>query len=105
MFFSFGSGLMGKRTGIVFNDGINDFSMLRFKNQFGLPASTANLLQPQRRSLSSMSPTIITDKDKNVRMVIGAAGGTKIATSVSTVSHFSKTLIHMYIIIISKNRL
>lgn len=77
---------MGKRTGIVFNNGINDLSIPGLKNQFGLPASTANLLQPQKRGLSSMSPTIVTDENNNVRIVIGAAGGTKIPTAISTVS-------------------
>lgn len=69
---------------------MNDFSIGRFKNQFGLPASPANRLQPGKRSLSSMSPIIVTDKNKDVQIVIGAAGGTKIPTAISMVS-FSKS--------------
>lgn len=88
---SFGSGNVGKRTGIIFNNGMNDFGVKNLKNQFGLPASSANYIVPQKRPTSSVSPTIVTDKDGDVRLVVGAAGGTKIITSTASVSkHFIK---------------
>lgn len=83
--FSFGSGQPGKRTGILFNTGANDFSISRFQNQFGLSASPANSLQPKKRPLTSMSPIIVTDKNNDVQLVLGASGGTKIITAVSLV--------------------
>ena len=54
---------------------LNIFSNLT-KNSLG------NYIAPQRRAQSSMAPTIVTDKNGKVRMVIGAAGGPKIPTSI-----------------------
>uniref|UniRef100_A0A182LRX3 Gamma-glutamyltransferase n=1 Tax=Anopheles culicifacies TaxID=139723 RepID=A0A182LRX3_9DIPT len=80
---TFGAGLMGKRTGIIVNSGMDDFSSPGLRNYFGLPGSKANFIRPQKRALSSMAPTIITDPEYNVKLVIGAAGGTKITTAVA----------------------
>lgn len=57
-----------------------------FKNYFGLPGSPNNKIEPGKRSLSSMSPTIITDKNGDVEVVIGASGGTKIVTAIAQVN-------------------
>ncbi|XP_055314832.1 glutathione hydrolase 1 proenzyme-like isoform X2 [Sitodiplosis mosellana] len=80
-----GIGQSGKRTGIIFNNAMNDFAVKSFKNYFDLPASPGNHIAPQKRPISSMSPTIVTDGNGDVRLVIGAAGGTKIPTAISTV--------------------
>lgn len=64
---------------------MNDFSVPSMKNFFDLPASPGNFIQPQKRPQSSMSPTIVTDTNGKVRLVVGAAGGTKIPTSISMV--------------------
>lgn len=79
---SFGIGQAGKRTGIIFNSGMNDFSAPSLQNLAGLPAQPGNYIAPQKRPQSSMSPSIVTDKNGKVRLVIGAAGGTKIPTSI-----------------------
>lgn len=84
----FGSGITGKRTGIIFNSGMNDFSVPSLVNQFLVPPSPNNYIKPYKRSVSSMSPTIITDKDGNVSLVVGSAGGTKIVTGISQVNFF-----------------
>lgn len=69
----------------MFNSGINDFGVPSFQSQFGLSASPANFLAPKKRALSSMSPIIVTNKNNEVQLVIGAAGGTKIITGISLV--------------------
>lgn len=82
---SFGIGQSGKRTGIIFNNAMNDFSVKSLINHFELPASPGNFIAPQKRPMSSMAPAIVTDGNGDVQLVIGAAGGTKIPTAVSTV--------------------
>lgn len=79
----FGAGVTSKQTGIIFNSVMDDFSFPYFENYFGLPGSPHNEMKPEKRPLSSMSPTIIVDKDGEAKMVIGAAGGSVITTSVA----------------------
>lgn len=82
---SFGIAKAAKRTGIIFNTGLNDFSSNTMKNYFELPGSPGNNIAPNKRALTSMSPTIIADNDGEVRLVIGAAGGTRIPTGIASV--------------------
>ncbi|KAM8721603.1 hypothetical protein ACLKA7_007479 [Drosophila subpalustris] len=83
--FYFGSGRMGKRTGVLFNNGMSDYSMRHLKNYFDLPfVEGVNVLGHAARSsaMSSMSPVIVTERATGqVRLVVGAAGGTKIITA------------------------
>ncbi|XP_018561172.1 glutathione hydrolase 1 proenzyme isoform X2 [Anoplophora glabripennis] len=81
----FGAGMTSKQTGIILNSVMDDFSFPYFKNYFGLPGSPNNQMKAGKRPLSSMSPTIITDKNGEVKMVVGASGGTKITTTVAQV--------------------
>ncbi|GFN83041.1 gamma-glutamyltranspeptidase 1 [Plakobranchus ocellatus] len=80
----FGSKVKGYRTGIVFNNEMNDFSVPSETNIFGLPASKANYIRPGKRPMSSMCPTIIWDENrKRVKLVTGAAGGRMITTTIA----------------------
>lgn len=80
---NFGSAFVPPGTGIVMNNEMDDFSISpNTPNLFGLVGGDANAIAPNKRPLSSMSPSIVRDADGNNRIVIGAAGGPRIITSV-----------------------
>ncbi|XP_054161799.1 scoloptoxin SSD14-like [Oppia nitens] len=81
----FGSKVLSRRTGLVLNDEMDDFSS-NFTNTYGVPPSDHNLIQPYKRPLSSMCPSIFVEPTGNVRLIIGASGGTKIITGVAVVA-------------------
>lgn len=68
--------------GFILNNEMDDFSSKPgVPNQFGLVGAEANAIQPGKRMLSSMTPTII-EKDGQLFMVLGAPGGSTIITAV-----------------------
>lgn len=79
---SFGSCLAVPGTGIILNDEMDDFSAkVGEANIYGLVSSEANSIAPGKRPVSSMTPTIFMKNGKPV-FVVGAAGGSRIITSV-----------------------
>lgn len=79
---SFGSGVVVEGAGFLLNNEMDDFSVKAgVPNFFGAVGGVANEIQPFKRMLSSMSPTIVL-KDGDVKLVTGAPGGTTIITSV-----------------------
>lgn len=77
-----GAMIRSMSTGIILNSEMDDFSTPGTVNEYGVPASPANFIVPKKRPVSSMVPTIIVDKYGEPSLLIGAAGGTKITTSV-----------------------
>lgn len=78
----FGAGVVAPGTGFLLNNEMDDFTTkLGAANQFGLHQGTANLIEPGKRPLSSMSPTIVT-KDGQLYLVTGSPGGSTIPTTV-----------------------
>jgi gamma-glutamyltranspeptidase/glutathione hydrolase len=78
----FGSFVVVDGAGFLLNDEMDDFSSKPGEpNMFGLIGSDANSIQPNKRMLSSMTPTIIL-KDKKPFMILGSPGGGKIITAV-----------------------
>lgn len=78
----FGSAVVIEGTGIVMNNEMDDFSSKQgVANQFGVVGKDANAIEPNKRPLSSMSPSIFTQNNQLV-MVIGTPGGSRIFTSI-----------------------
>lgn len=81
----FGCKIVSQQTGIILNDGMDDFSIPGKNNSYGMPPSPANFIKPTKMPLSSMCPTIMLDENGDVELVLGAAGGSKITSSVAYV--------------------
>ena len=78
----FGSRVIVDGAGFILNNEMDDFSSKPgVPNVFGVVGGTANAIQPEKRMLSSMTPTIVEKKGK-LFMVVGTPGGSTIITSV-----------------------
>ena len=80
---SYGSRTVVSGAGFLLNDEMDDFSIKPgVPNMYGAVGGEANAIQPGKRMLSSMTPTLVLDKNKNPLIVVGTPGGTTIPTSV-----------------------
>ena len=79
---SYGSGVTVPGTGILLNNEMDDFATKPGEpNMFGLVQGEANRVEPGKRPLSSMTPTILA-KDGKLFMVVGSPGGGRIINAV-----------------------
>ena len=79
---SFGSRVIVAGSGFLLNDEMDDFSVKPgVPNMYGAIGGEANKIEPRKRMLSSMTPTIV-EKGGRLHMVVGTPGGTTIITSV-----------------------
>jgi len=79
---AFGSKVVVEGAGFLLNNEMNDFSEKPgVSNQFGLLGTDANAIEPGKRMLSSMTPTIVL-KDNKPYLILGSPGGSMIITTV-----------------------
>lgn len=79
---AYGSKLYSDELGLFFNNQMDDFSSKPgVPNSYGLVGAEANKIEPEKRMLSSMTPTIV-EKEGKLFMVLGTPGGSRIITSV-----------------------
>jgi gamma-glutamyltranspeptidase/glutathione hydrolase len=79
----FGSGVTVPGLGFLLNDEMDDFAAVPgTANGFGLVQGEPNAIAPGKRMLSSMSPTIVLGAGGAVDLVLGAAGGSRIISTV-----------------------
>ena len=80
---SYGNKKIVDGAGFLLNNEMDDFSSKPGQqNTYGLIGYSANSIQPSKRPLSSMTPSLVIDKEGNRMMTIGAAGGSRIITAV-----------------------
>ena len=78
----YGSKVVIDGAGFFMNNEMNDFVLKPgVPNQFGLSGTERNLVAPDRRMVSSMSPTIVEDPQGRLSLIIGAPGGSTIITT------------------------
>ena len=75
---------MGKDTGIIYNNELDDFSFVDELSESG--SSTTNLIGRGKRPVSSQSPLIVVDRQGKARLILGASGSKKILSSVAQVT-------------------
>ena len=76
---------MSPTTGVVLNNQMDSFSTPGLRNSDGIAPSEPNFIEPGKRPMSSMSPTIMLNDNGDVRLVLGASGSSRMITSISLV--------------------
>ncbi|KAG5666825.1 hypothetical protein PVAND_014835 [Polypedilum vanderplanki] len=88
----FGAIFRAQQTGIILNNQMDDFSTPGILNIYEYLPSPMNFIKPGKRALSSMTPTFIIDAKGNIRMIVGAEGGSRTPTSI-----FASIFNHLYL--------
>lgn len=79
----FGAGVIASDTGFLLNNEMDDFTAKPgVANSYGLRQGAANQIEPGKRPLSSMAPTIVLDQDQDFYFATGSPGGSTIPTTV-----------------------
>jgi gamma-glutamyltranspeptidase/glutathione hydrolase len=87
----FGSGVVVTGAGFLLNNEMDDFSAKPgVPNFYGVVGADANAIEPGKRMLSSMTPTLVLGPDRRVELVAGSPGGSTIITTVF------QTLVNVY---------
>ena len=82
----FGNGIVVDDSGFLLNNEMDDFSSKPgHPNKYGLVGNKANAIEPNKRMLSSMTPTIVEDSEGRLFLVLGSPGGSTIITTVAQV--------------------
>lgn len=80
--YTFGSCVVAEGTGVILNDEMDDFSIKPgVPNVFGLVGEEANAVAAKKTMLSSMSPTLVFDENRQLKLVVGSPGGSRIITA------------------------
>lgn len=83
---TFGNKIVVDGAGFLLNNEMDDFSAKPgTANQYGLLGGEANAIEPNKRMLSAMTPTIVLDKNGNSFMAVGSPGGSTIITVVAQI--------------------
>ena len=82
----FGNGIVVDDSGFLLNNEMDDFSSKPgHPNKYGLVGNVLNSIEPNKRMLSSMSPTIVENPEGELFLVVGSPGGSTIITTVAQV--------------------
>ena len=82
----YGNGIIVDDSGFFLNNQMDDFSIKPgHPNTWGLVGNEANSIEPNKRMLSSMTPTIIENNEGNLFMVLGSPGGSTIITTIAQI--------------------
>ncbi|MAJ44212.1 MAG: gamma-glutamyltransferase [Candidatus Marinimicrobia bacterium] len=82
----FGNGITVDDAGFLLNNEMDDFSAKPgVANAYGLVGGEANAIQPKKRMLSSMTPTIVETPEGELFLVVGSPGGSTIITTVAQI--------------------
>ena len=82
----YGNGRTVENAGFLLNNEMDDFSVKPgYPNSYGLVSNVANAIAPNKRMLSSMTPTIVETNENNLFLVLGSPGGSTIITTVAQI--------------------
>ena len=82
----YGNGIVVDGAGFLLNNEMDDFSIKPgYPNKYGLVGKEANAIEPKKRMLSSMSPSIVENPTGDLYLVLGTPGGSTIITTIAQI--------------------